>query len=385
MNMESRTLAIVVLPENTRIIEADVAGQLARERMLGMLEERGDLEVRILDRLGAQDLDGRGLLIVDVRAACSSSAIANLFLRIKRSDADFQVIDAGRTLAVYLHPRRKWPNPFRGQRTVEAQGLEYILDPKSLSDATVIGSSELDRSEAALLLDTLADVAEFERRIMFERATLAMAKGVRIRDPRAIYIRGELVCGSRVEIDIGVLIEGRVELGNGVSVGAHSILRNASIGEGARIHPFSLVEDASVGSHGFIGPYARVRPGSVIGDRVQIGNYVEIKNSRIGDGGRINHHTFIGDAVLAEQVTIGAGTITCNHDGTGTNQTLIERGAYVGSGCNLVAPLRIGEQAVVGAGSTVTRDVPAAKLTLARSRQTTIENWRGPRSRREKK
>ena len=124
---------------------------------------------------------------------------------------------------------------------------------------------------------------------------------------------------------------------------------------------------------------------SVIGDGVQIGNYVEIKNSQVGAGSRINHHTFIGDAVLADQVTIGAGTITCNHDGIGINQTIIERGAYIGSGCNLVAPLRIGQGATVGAGSTITRDVPAAKLTLARSPQTTIESWRGPKTRREKR
>jgi bifunctional UDP-N-acetylglucosamine pyrophosphorylase/glucosamine-1-phosphate N-acetyltransferase len=128
-----------------------------------------------------------------------------------------------------------------------------------------------------------------------------------------------------------------------------------------------------------VGPYARVRPGSSIGDHVQIGNYVEIKNSEVGSRSRINHHAFIGDATIGDEVTIGAGTITCNHDGVRINRTVVERGAYIGSGCNLVAPVRIGERATVGAGSTITRDVPGSKLTIARARQTTLDNWRGPR------
>jgi bifunctional UDP-N-acetylglucosamine pyrophosphorylase/glucosamine-1-phosphate N-acetyltransferase len=169
-----------------------------------------------------------------------------------------------------------------------------------------------------------------------------------------------------------------------VKIGAHSILRNCRIGDKTSINPFSLVEQSHVGSNSFVGPYGRIRPGSVVGDNVQIGNYVEIKNSRVGDGSRINHHTFIGDATLDQNVTIGAGTITCNHDGFGAQQTIIERGAYIGSGCNLVAPLHIGENAIVGAGSTIASDVPAAKLTLARPRQTTIEDWQGPKTRRQR-
>jgi bifunctional UDP-N-acetylglucosamine pyrophosphorylase/glucosamine-1-phosphate N-acetyltransferase len=229
----------------------------------------------------------------------------------------------------------------------------------------------------------LVDLAELERRLLLIRAVTAMKQGVLIRDPATTYIRGDLKCAPGVEIDINVIIEGSVVLGRDVTVGANSILRNCQIGDKTSINPFSLVEQSSVGNGSFIGPYGRIRPGSVIGNNVQIGNYVEIKNSRIGDDSRINHHTFIGDATLAQKVTIGAGTITCNHDGTGTNETIIERGAYIGSGCNLVAPLHIGQEAVVGAGSTIARDVPAAKLTLARERQITIDSWVGPNSRRQ--
>jgi bifunctional UDP-N-acetylglucosamine pyrophosphorylase/glucosamine-1-phosphate N-acetyltransferase len=209
-----------------------------------------------------------------------------------------------------------------------------------------------------------------------------LRQGVRFLDPRNVYLRGDLTCGADVEIDINVIFEGSVTLEDGVRVGAHTILTDARIGQNTTIKPFTMIEGSTVGADAAIGPYARLRPGTTIGDRSSIGNYVEIKNARIDAGARINHHAFVGDAELAEDVTIGAGTITCNHDGAGRARTVIERGAYIGSGCKLVAPLRIGAGATIGAGSTITRDVPPGKLTLARSRQTTIENWQGPRSRR---
>ena len=230
--------------------------------------------------------------------------------------------------------------------------------------------------------DTFEEMAAAEQVLLFERAVAAMRQGVRIRDPRAVYIRGTLSSGADVEIDVNVILEGDVTLGVGVTVGAHSIVRDARIGDHTRIHPFSLVENATIGARGFVGPYGRIRPGSTLGDEVQIGNFVEIKNARIGSGCRINHHAFVGDARLGDRVTIGAGTITCNHDGTGVSETIIDEGAYVGSGCYLVAPLHIGEGATIGAGSTITRDVPARQLTLARTPQTTVADWRGPRHRR---
>jgi bifunctional UDP-N-acetylglucosamine pyrophosphorylase/glucosamine-1-phosphate N-acetyltransferase len=188
-----------------------------------------------------------------------------------------------------------------------------------------------------------------------------------------------------VEIEVNVILEGRVELGDDVKIGANSLVKNSTIGARTRVNPFSIIEDSKVGCNSFVGPYGRIRPGSSIGDEVQIGNYVEIKSSQIGARSRINHHSFIGDAVVGEQVTIGAGTVTCNHDGVGTNQTIIESGVYIGSGCYLIAPVRIGEGATVGAGSTISRSVPAGKLTLARSPQTTVEDWQGPRGGRTKK
>jgi len=227
--------------------------------------------------------------------------------------------------------------------------------------------------------EDMVALAQEERAILLGRADEAMKKGVRIRDPERLDIRGELICGSGVEIDINVVIEGKVVLGDDVQIGAYCILIDSTIGDGCTINPYSLVQGAVIGGNSFVGPYGRVRPGSILEDEVQIGNFVEIKNANIGSACRINHHAFVGDAALRQDVTIGAGTIICNHDSVKINRTVIEEGAFIGSGCNLVAPLTIGAHATIGSGSTITDDVPAEKLTIARTRQTTIEHWQGPR------
>jgi len=220
-----------------------------------------------------------------------------------------------------------------------------------------------------------------ERKVFSEKAYELIANGVIVHDPERLEIRGTLVCGKNVEIDINVVIEGDVVLADETSIGANCILRNCKIGKGTRIHPFSLVDEAVVGEQSFVGPYGRLRPGTQIGSHVQIGNFVEIKNAKIASECRINHLSFVGDADLAERVTLGAGTITCNHDGIGINHLSIDKGVYIGSGCNLVAPLKINHSATIASGSTITEDVVSDTLTIARSRQVVIENWKGPKSR----
>jgi len=222
---------------------------------------------------------------------------------------------------------------------------------------------------------------QLEKENAFKKVLELIAVGVKVQNPELLHIRGSVSCGKNVKFDLNVIIEGDVILEDGVTIGANSILRDCTIGKGTTINPFSLVEGAVIGENSFIGPYGRIRPDVSVGDRVQIGNFVEIKNSNIASKCRINHHTFIGDSDLAEQVTIGAGTITCNHDGVGINRTTIEKGAYVGSGCNLVAPLKINANATIASGSTITKEVSADTLTIARSRQVVIKNWKGPKSR----
>ena len=220
-----------------------------------------------------------------------------------------------------------------------------------------------------------------EREVQLKKAYKLISAGVVVRDPQRLDIRGSLVCGKGVEIDINVVFEGDVLLEDGVIIGANCILRNCKIGKDTQINPFSLVEEAIIGEKSFVGPYGRLRPGTRIGNSVQIGNFVEIKNSNIASRCRINHLSFVGDAELAENVTIGAGTITCNHDGIGVNRTTIEEGAYIGSGCNLVAPLKVNANSTIASGSTITEEVAGDTLTIARSRQVKIKNWKGPKSR----
>lgn len=226
-------------------------------------------------------------------------------------------------------------------------------------------------------------LAERERELLLEKVYQLMEIGVVVRDPHRLDIRGELSCGRGVEIDINVVVEGDVVLGDGVKIGANCVLRDCKVGRDTEINPFSLVEDAAIGKQSYVGPYARLRPGSNIGNNVQIGNFVEIKNANISSNCRINHLAFVGDADIAESVTIGAGTITCNHDGVGINRTTIEEGAYIGSGCELVAPLKVNRNATVASGSTITQEVVGDTLTIARSRQVTVVNWQRPKSRKE--
>ena len=225
--------------------------------------------------------------------------------------------------------------------------------------------------------------AEREREELLEKVYKLMADGVVVCDPHRLDIRGELSCGSSVKIDVNVVFEGDVALEDGVTIGANCVLRDCKIGRGTEINPFTLVENAVVGKQSFIGPYARVRPGSRVGDRVQIGNFVEVKNVNIASNCKINHLSFIGDADLAENVTIGAGTITCNHDGVRINRTTIEEKAYIGSGCELVAPLKVNRNATIASGSTITEEVVGDTLTIARARQIIVEGWHGPKSRKE--
>jgi bifunctional UDP-N-acetylglucosamine pyrophosphorylase/glucosamine-1-phosphate N-acetyltransferase len=181
-----------------------------------------------------------------------------------------------------------------------------------------------------------------------------------------------------VEIDIGCIFQGRVELGDGVTVGAHCILKDVKIAAGSAIAPFSLIESAQIAENCRIGPYARIRPGTRLDNDVHIGNFVEVKNSAIAAGSKANHLSYIGDAIVGKSVNIGAGTITCNYDGANKHQTIIEDDVFVGSDTQLIAPVKIAQGATIGAGSTITKDTPPATLTLSRARQTTIDGWKRP-------
>lgn len=217
-----------------------------------------------------------------------------------------------------------------------------------------------------------------EREKFIQRATKLINQGVDVLDPMKLDIRGSLKCGKNVKIDINVIIEGDVILDDNVIIDSNCILKDSVIDSGTKIQANSIIERANIGKSCLIGPYARVRPGTTLGDHVQIGNFVEVKAALIDTGCKINHLSYIGDAILEKNVIIGAGTITCNFDGTKNNDTYIEKGAFIGSSVQLVAPVRVGKNACIGAGSTITEDVPANELTIARSRQIVHKGKRNP-------
>jgi bifunctional UDP-N-acetylglucosamine pyrophosphorylase/glucosamine-1-phosphate N-acetyltransferase len=197
-------------------------------------------------------------------------------------------------------------------------------------------------------------------------------------DPARFDQRGTLALGRDVFIDVNTVFEGRVVLGDRVRIGPNCVLRDVTVGADTQVFANCVLERSEIGNACHVGPYARTRPGSVLADGVHIGNFVEVKNSHIGAGSKANHLTYLGDADVGAGVNVGAGTITVNYDGANKSRTTIGDGAAIGSGNMLVAPVTIGEKATTGAGSTITREAPAGKLTLARSRQVTVDGWQRP-------
>jgi bifunctional UDP-N-acetylglucosamine pyrophosphorylase/glucosamine-1-phosphate N-acetyltransferase len=202
---------------------------------------------------------------------------------------------------------------------------------------------------------------------------------VRLADPARLDLRGTLECGQDVEIDVNCVFEGRVQLGDGVRIGAHCVIRDAHIAAGAVIHPFTHIEGARVGAGTLVGPFARLRPGADLGREVHIGNFVEVKNSTLADGAKANHLAYLGDATVGERVHYGAGSITANYDGANKHRTVIGNDVHVGSNCVLVAPITLGDGATIGGGSTIGKDAPAGQLTVARARQVSIAAWQRPK------
>ncbi len=227
-------------------------------------------------------------------------------------------------------------------------------------------------------VNSKVQLAELERIAQRTTADALMERGVRLADPARIDVRGELVCGRDVFIDVNCVFEGRVELAEAVEIGPNCVLKNARIGAGTRIAAFTHIEDAGVGPDGRIGPFARLRPGTELAEDVHVGNFVEIKKSSIAAHSKANHLAYLGDATIGSRVNVGAGTITCNYDGANKFQTIIEDDAFIGSDTQLVAPVTVGRGATLGAGTTLTRDAPPDTLTVSRARQIAIAGWKRP-------
>ena len=222
------------------------------------------------------------------------------------------------------------------------------------------------------------ELAALERTLQLANANRLLDAGVTLADPARVDVRGELVCGRDVNIDVNCVFEGRVELGDDVAVGANCILRDVRIASGSRIAPFCHLDGADIGHNCVIGPYARIRPGTRLAEDVHIGNFVEVKNSEIGTGSKANHLSYLGDSTIGRNVNVGAGTITCNYDGANKHRTVIEDDVHIGSDTQLVAPVTVRKGATLGAGTTLTHEAPAGTLTVSRAKQVSIPGWKRP-------
>lgn len=233
--------------------------------------------------------------------------------------------------------------------------------------------------EEVLGVNNRQQLADLERCYQFRQAEILMEKGVTLRDPARFDLRGEIISlGLDVELDVNVVLEGTVSLGDAVRIGPNVIIKNSHIGDYTEILANSIIEDATIGARCRIGPFARIRPETILAEQVHIGNFVEIKKSKIDTGSKVNHLSYIGDTRMGSGVNIGAGTITCNYDGVNKHQTIIEDGAFIGSDTQLIAPVTVEKNATIGAGSTITRTVPEDALTLSRVEQKTYTGWKRP-------
>jgi bifunctional UDP-N-acetylglucosamine pyrophosphorylase/glucosamine-1-phosphate N-acetyltransferase len=261
-----------------------------------------------------------------------------------------------------------------------SQGEYYLTDiiAKAVADGVNIHTVS-PRDELEILgVNDKVQLAQVERRHQADQAERLMRAGVTLRDPARFDLRGTLTAGADVVIDVGVVMEGEVVLGNGVYVGPYTILRNTTLGDGVQVLSHCVIDEARVGARCRIGPFARIRPGTGLDEEAHIGNFVEIKAAQVGKGSKINHLSYLGDASVGHGVNIGAGTITCNYDGANKHRTVIGDDVFIGSDTQLIAPVTVGDGATIGAGSTITRDAPAGKLTLSRVRQETRPGWRRP-------
>ncbi len=260
------------------------------------------------------------------------------------------------------------------------QGEFYLTDivAMAVEEGTPVVSAKPDSEMEVQGVNNRMQQAQLERLLQRRNAEQLMNDGVTILDPARLDIRGQLTAGHDVVIDINCVFEGEVVLGDGVEIGPNCHLKNAVIGKGTIIKANSVIEDAAVGDACDVGPFARLRPGTRLENKARIGNFVETKKAHIGEGSKVNHLSYVGDAEVGEGVNIGAGTITCNYDGANKFKTTIADGAFIGSNSALVAPVSIGRDAVIGAGSTVTNEVPDGHLGVARGKQRNIPGWKKP-------
>jgi bifunctional UDP-N-acetylglucosamine pyrophosphorylase/glucosamine-1-phosphate N-acetyltransferase len=280
-------------------------------------------------------------------------------------------------MAVPAARLREWLGNLRNDN---AQGEYYLTDivVMAVKAGLKVNAVLADSEDEVLGVNDKVELAEVEGVYRKRRATQLMLQGVSLADPARFDARGPVSVGRDVFIDVNVVFEGKVSLGDRVRIGPNVVIKDTTIGDDTVVFPNCVIDSAIIGSKCNIGPFARFRPSSELAAGVHIGNFVEVKNSILGAGSKANHLTYLGDTTVGQKVNVGAGTVTCNYDGANKWRTEIGDGAFIGSGAMLVAPVKVGAGATIGAGSTITRDAPDGKLTLERSKQITLDSWKRP-------
>ena len=360
--------------------------QVAAEEVLILYGDVPLIRAETLERLCTASRKGLALLTVELadpkgygRVIRDGGKVARIVEEndaapaekaIREVNAGFMAMDAKRLAA--------WTKKLTNRN---AQKEYYLTDVIALAVADGVAVEAVkveDRWEVAGV-NSKQELAALERAAQARHAAQLLEAGVTLADPARIDVRGSLECGRDVTIDVNCIFEGRVRLGDGVRIGANCVLREVSVGAGSEVRAFSHLDTAEIGARCLIGPYARLRPGTSLADEVHIGNFVEVKASRVGKGSKANHLSYVGDSEVGANVNIGAGTITCNYDGVNKNRTVIEDDCFIGSDATLVAPVRIARGSYIGAGSTINKNTPAGQLTVARAKQVSIPGWKPPK------
>jgi bifunctional UDP-N-acetylglucosamine pyrophosphorylase/glucosamine-1-phosphate N-acetyltransferase len=348
----------------------------------------GDVPLTRADTLRAMAAaagDGVALLTVTLDDPTGYGRIVRDGGAVKRIVEEKDATAAQRALrevntGIMVLPTRHLARWLASLRDDNAQREYYLTDviAAAVGEGVPVRAVQPTSAWETLGVNSKAQLAELERVYRQDVAGRLLAAGVTLADPARIDVRGKLECGHDVAIDVNCVFEGDVVLGDRVSLGANCVLRNVRVDADTRIEPFCHLEEADIGRNCRIGPYARLRPGAQLAEDVHIGNFVEVKASTIGAGSKANHLAYIGDTEVGRNVNVGAGTITCNYDGANKHRTVIEDDVFIGSDTQLVAPVRVGRGATLGAGTTLTEDAPPGELTISRARQMTIPGWKRP-------
>ncbi len=360
------------IPEDHTVLVLYGDVPLTRAATLGNLLECGSDKLAILS-VRLADPAGYGRVLRDTAGS--------VYRIVEQKDANRkeQAVDEVNTglMAVGAGRLKGWLSQLSNDN---AQGEYYLTDVVAMAVKDGVRVEAVLAPSAAEVLGVndklqLAQVEAEHRRL---RAEALMLAGVTVVDPARLDVRGDVEHGRDVQLDVNVILEGRVKLGDRVRIGPNVVIRDCEIGAGTVVNANCVLEQSVIGDGCSIGPFARMRPGNRLANGVHLGNFVEVKNSQIGEGSKANHLTYLGDTTVGVKVNVGAGTVTCNYDGANKHRTVIGDGAFIGSGAMLVAPVTVGEQATIGAGSTVTKDAPAGKLTIERSKQVSLDGWKRP-------